>query len=35
MSATDLLRITRLREKFGMTFQQAAVVAGLHWEGRA
>lgn len=36
MTATDLLRITRLSHRFGLTFQQAALIAGLFYgEGRA
>lgn len=29
MTAADLLRIMRLRVRFGLTFHQAAVLAGL------
>lgn len=35
MTAIDHMRIARLREKFGMTFCQAALIAGLYWEGGA
>ncbi len=35
MTAVELLRITRLSHRFGLSLPQAALVAGLFWEGAA
>ena len=35
MSAVEILRVTRLSHRFGLTLPQAALVAGLFWEGAA
>lgn len=35
MSAVELLRVTRLSHRFGLSLPQAALIAGLFWEGTA
>lgn len=35
MTQLQLLRITRLCHRWGLTFQQAAALAALAWEDRA